>query len=250
MPQCLRHSKGWLPGALGTFPAVRAALTLPDPVLASPQLHLLAFPLRPLSSPAPASRVPHHHRLDTMSNEASDSRRRGSIEDGDSLLPPSASTSSSAPTSAPAPAPAAPSSDAADDDAEAAELAAMRARVAEMEAEAAKLRELTAASEAASSSGGGGDGTDVNMSDEDREAVDSRSIYVGNVRCLSRGSSLLIPLTLCFIHRSTTTRRRKRSSSTLRRAAPSTASRSCSTSTPVRKGAPLSSVSSFLAAAR
>ncbi|BGP37900.1 hypothetical protein JCM10449v2_001826 [Rhodotorula kratochvilovae] len=107
-----------------------------------------------------------------MSTEASD-RRRGSIEDGDSLLPPAASTSTSAP------APAAPSSEAADDDAEAAELAAMRARVAEMEAEAAKLRELTAASEA--SSGGGADGTDVNMSDEDREAVDARSVYVGNV---------------------------------------------------------------------
>ncbi|GJN88758.1 hypothetical protein Rhopal_001726-T1 [Rhodotorula paludigena] len=59
-----------------------------------------------------------------------------------------------------------------------------------MEAEAAKLRELTAASEAGSSAAGGGaggagqagaEGTDVNMSDEDREAVDSRSIYVGNV---------------------------------------------------------------------
>ncbi|GAA6057465.1 hypothetical protein JCM3770_000775 [Rhodotorula araucariae] len=108
-----------------------------------------------------------------MSTEASD-RRRGSLEDGDSLLPPAASTSTSAPARA------APSSDAGDDDAEAAELAAMRARVAEMEAEAAKLRELTAASEAASSSGGG-DGTDVNMSDEDREAVDARSVYVGNV---------------------------------------------------------------------
>ena len=71
----------------------------------------------------------------------------------------------------------------------------MRARVAEMEAEAAKLRELTAASEAAanvgasSGAGGGADGAaggeDVSMSDEDRAAVDARSIYVGNVRALS-----------------------------------------------------------------
>ncbi|KWU41724.1 RNA-binding domain-containing protein, partial [Rhodotorula sp. JG-1b] len=70
------------------------------------------------------------------------------------------------------------------------EIAAMRARVAEMEAEAAKLRELTAASEAAanagasSGAGGGADGAggeDVSMSDEDRAAVDARSIYVGNV---------------------------------------------------------------------
>ena len=135
-----------------------------------------------------------------MSTEASPSRRRGSIEDGDSLLPPSKPTSapststSSAPTAAAPPAPA-PSSDApdADDDAEAAELAAMRARVAEMEAEAAKLRELTAASEAGSGGqggGAGGEGMDVNMSDEDREAVDSRSIYVGNVRLPSSLATL------------------------------------------------------------
>ncbi|GAA5903827.1 polyadenylate-binding protein [Sporobolomyces salmoneus] len=69
-----------------------------------------------------------------------------------------------------------------DDDAEAAEIAAMKARVAEMEAEAAKLRELTAASEAAqASANGGGQEGDVAMSDEDREATDQRSVYVGNV---------------------------------------------------------------------
>lgn len=73
-----------------------------------------------------------------------------------------------------------------DDDAEAAEIAAMKARVAEMEAEAQKLRELTAASEAAHNAASGGDGSgDAAMSDEDREAVDSRSIYVGNVSSFS-----------------------------------------------------------------
>ncbi|GAA5861707.1 hypothetical protein JCM8547_000710 [Rhodosporidiobolus lusitaniae] len=105
-------------------------------------------------------------------------RRRDSLDDPDSLAAPS---SSAAHLSHAAPA---PSSDpaAADDDAqEAAELAAMKARVAEMEAEAQKLRELTAASEVISTSGGQGGEGDTAMSDEDREAVDSRSIYVGNV---------------------------------------------------------------------
>jgi hypothetical protein len=51
-----------------------------------------------------------------------------------------------------------------------------RVTVAEMEAEAAKLREMTAASDAAADQNG-----DATMSDDDKEAVDSRSIYVGNV---------------------------------------------------------------------
>ncbi|GAA5847911.1 hypothetical protein JCM3766R1_003183 [Sporobolomyces carnicolor] len=66
-----------------------------------------------------------------------------------------------------------------DDDAEAAEIAAMKARVAEMEAEAQKLREMTAAAEA-NTNGAAPEG-DVSMSDEDREATDQRSVYVGNV---------------------------------------------------------------------
>lgn len=68
--------------------------------------------------------------------------------------------------------------------------------VAEMEAEAAKLRELTAASDAAAASSssstapsarpaatGDKDG-DSFMSEEDKE-VDSRSVYVGNVSAKS-----------------------------------------------------------------
>ncbi|BGP13652.1 hypothetical protein JCM10213_001331 [Rhodosporidiobolus nylandii] len=102
---------------------------------------------------------------------ASPRRRRDSLDDPDSLVAPSSAAPAAA---APSSDPAGPSADG-DDDAEAAELAAMKARVAEMEAEAQKLRELTAASEAATAEG------DTQMSDEDREAVDARSIYVGNV---------------------------------------------------------------------
>ncbi|KAG0302828.1 cytoplasmic RNA-binding protein [Dissophora globulifera] len=50
------------------------------------------------------------------------------------------------------------------------EIEAMKQRVKEMEAEAAKLREMQAQAE-----------KDMNMADEDKEAVDSRSVYVGNV---------------------------------------------------------------------
>ncbi|KAI8346457.1 hypothetical protein B0O80DRAFT_518386 [Mortierella sp. GBAus27b] len=46
----------------------------------------------------------------------------------------------------------------------------MKQRVKEMEAEAAKLREMQAQAE-----------REMNMVEEDKEAVDSRSIYVGNV---------------------------------------------------------------------
>ncbi|KAF9996845.1 cytoplasmic RNA-binding protein [Entomortierella chlamydospora] len=50
------------------------------------------------------------------------------------------------------------------------EIEAMKQRVKEMEAEAAKLREMQAQAE-----------KDMNMTEEDKEAVDSRSVYVGNV---------------------------------------------------------------------
>ncbi|CAD6890681.1 unnamed protein product [Tilletia controversa] len=74
-------------------------------------------------------------------------------------------------------------------------LAAMKARMAAMEAEADKLREMTAgaASGSASSPGGAGakngSGGDITMgeggsqfpTEEEKEEVDSRSVYVGNV---------------------------------------------------------------------
>ncbi|KAK0565035.1 hypothetical protein OC861_003960 [Tilletia horrida] len=79
-------------------------------------------------------------------------------------------------------------------------LAAMKARMAAMEAEADKLREMTAGtissgstSAAGSKSNGAGAGGDVAMGDgssvagsqfpteEEKEEVDSRSVYVGNV---------------------------------------------------------------------
>ncbi|KAF9422429.1 cytoplasmic RNA-binding protein [Podila epigama] len=50
------------------------------------------------------------------------------------------------------------------------EIEAMKQRVKEMEAEAAKLREMQAQAE-----------KDMNMVEEDKEAVDARSVYVGNV---------------------------------------------------------------------
>lgn len=125
-----------------------------------------------------------------------------------------------------------------DDDAEAAEIAAMKARVAEMEAEAAKLRELTAASEAAqASANGGGQEGDVAMSDEDREATDQRSVYVGNVRS-SRSLSLfpherLIPSSRC---RSIMLPLPKKSNNISLHVERSTESRFSLTSSRVRKG--------------
>ncbi|KAF9576664.1 cytoplasmic RNA-binding protein [Mortierella alpina] len=50
------------------------------------------------------------------------------------------------------------------------EIEAMKQRVKEMEAEAAKLREMQSQAE-----------KDMNMTEEDKEAVDARSVYVGNV---------------------------------------------------------------------
>ncbi|GAA6016603.1 hypothetical protein JCM11491_006012 [Sporobolomyces phaffii] len=104
--------------------------------------------------------------------EAPSTRRRGDESDEERA---ESAVAATAPATNPAPG--------GDEDAEAAEIAAMKARVAEMEAEAQKLRELTAASEAtaAASANGGAQEGDVNMSDEDREATDSRSVYVGNV---------------------------------------------------------------------
>lgn len=69
------------------------------------------------------------------------------------------------------------------DDVDEAALEAMKARVAEMEAEAAKLREMQA--QANNGMGGSANGEEgageVAMSEEDKEEVDARSIYVGNV---------------------------------------------------------------------
>lgn len=70
--------------------------------------------------------------------------------------------------------------DAGEDDDDDAELEAMKARVAEMEAEAAKLREMQAEAGDTSMSGVTG------PSEEEKEEVDSRSIYVGNVSVCGR----------------------------------------------------------------
>jgi polyadenylate-binding protein 2 len=57
----------------------------------------------------------------------------------------------------------------------------MKQRVEEMEREANKLRELQAAAEKASGGQAGDDSGVPMVTDEDRAASDSRSIYVGNV---------------------------------------------------------------------
>lgn len=55
----------------------------------------------------------------------------------------------------------------------------MKQRVAEMEREAEKLRELQAAAESASTL----DGSDsAAQQEEEKTAIDSRSVFVGNVR--------------------------------------------------------------------
>jgi len=56
-----------------------------------------------------------------------------------------------------------------------AEIEAMKQRVKEMEQEALKLREMQAEAEGGSTGGAEGE------TDEDKDATDSRSIYVGNV---------------------------------------------------------------------
>lgn len=66
-----------------------------------------------------------------------------------------------------------------------------------MEAEAAKLREMTAASDAKQAAGATAGNGDVDMNDEDKEAVDSRSVYVGNVSSsLSRSRRFFAHLAL------------------------------------------------------
>jgi len=64
-----------------------------------------------------------------------------------------------------------------DEDVDDKEIEAMKQRVKEMEQEALKLRQMQA--EAAELEGENGEGT--NGTDEDKEGVDSRSVYVGNV---------------------------------------------------------------------
>jgi len=63
------------------------------------------------------------------------------------------------------------------------EIMLMKQRVEEMEREAKKLRELQAAAEKAANESEGGDSGQMEA-EEDKTAIDSRSVYVGNVRLL------------------------------------------------------------------
>ncbi|KAM0756304.1 RNA-binding domain-containing protein [Meredithblackwellia eburnea MCA 4105] len=67
-------------------------------------------------------------------------------------------------------------------DKEAQELAAMKARVAEMEREAQMLRDMTAKAEAQHAAGSSSAGASAAaMTDDEKEEIDARSVYVGNV---------------------------------------------------------------------
>jgi polyadenylate-binding protein 2 len=68
------------------------------------------------------------------------------------------------------------------DDVDDAALEAMKARVAEMEAEAAKLREMQEqANNGMGSSDAGASNAMAGLTEEEKEEVDARSVYVGNV---------------------------------------------------------------------
>lgn len=67
------------------------------------------------------------------------------------------------------------------------EINAMRARVVLMESEAAKLRLMTIESERVASQASAE--VDAMVTDDEKEATDSRSVYVGNVRSLPSLSS-------------------------------------------------------------
>lgn len=67
------------------------------------------------------------------------------------------------------------------DEVDEAALEAMKARVAEMEAEAAKLREMQEQANNGMGSGDAGASQAAALSEEEKEEVDGRSVYVGNV---------------------------------------------------------------------
>ena len=58
----------------------------------------------------------------------------------------------------------------------------MKQRVEEMEAEAKKLRELQAAAEKSTETGASSTNGEAMETEDDRQAADERSVYVGNVR--------------------------------------------------------------------
>lgn len=140
--------------------------------------------------------------------------------------------------------------DANDEDAE---IIAMKKQMEEMEAEAAKLREMTAQSEAEAGATSAAGGT-VGPGEDEKEEVDNRSIYVGNVSRAEHADvashpfpdDLVIPSSLLIVSlnestRSTTEPHLKRYNNTSAAAAPLTASRSSATNSLVTpKGTPTS----------
>jgi hypothetical protein len=109
----------------------------------------------------------HHHHTTTMSSQNSDEIDFITGDGVDSFAGPSSGTGT-------------PGAGAADGDMDdAAEIEAMKARVAEMEAEAAKLRDMQA--DAEREAGGAPGAAAPGPSEEEKEEVDGRSVYVGNV---------------------------------------------------------------------
>ena len=67
------------------------------------------------------------------------------------------------------------------DEVDDAALEAMKARVAEMEAEAAKLREMQEQANNGMGSADAASSQATGLTEEEKEEVDARSVYVGNV---------------------------------------------------------------------
>jgi hypothetical protein len=117
------------------------------------------------------------------------------------------------------------------------EIQLMKERVAEMEREASKLRELQAAAESANADSEM-DGSGVPMeTEEDKALIDSRSVYVGNVRFLCVDLPILMAYSLNST-RLTTVLRQRRSKDIFRRAVQLTVSQSSVTnSLAIQRGA-------------
>jgi hypothetical protein len=113
------------------------------------------------------------------------------------------------------------------DDLDEAALEAMKARVAEMEAEAAKLREMQEQAGNGMGSGDVGGSQITTLTEEEKEEVDARSVYVGNVSKKWNVNRRRCSHTISFLNRSTMVQHLKKFSNTFNPAVLSIESRSC-----------------------
>jgi hypothetical protein len=122
----------------------------------------------------------------------------------------------------------------------------MKQRVEEMEAEAKKLRELQAAAEKSAETGASSANGEAMETEDDRQAADERSVYVGNVSTTSSDKRVceyanvwdcVPPVWLVLVSRLTTTPRLRTSKRISKHVGQSTESPFCVTSSLViRKG--------------